>query len=131
MAVPAPVNQDKPSGNTRDRRIYSAEILRLEIISRLMEGRADLQRISREQKDVEAAHDAFAEKGIHLPGCKRYIVSNRELSPAIDGMREDFLARVLPQQPAFGTIANPAGEPKPGIFEALIGLITGKKGETK
>ncbi|MFA4971910.1 MAG: hypothetical protein WC683_04805 [bacterium] len=131
MSVPAPVKEEKQPSTPRGRHIYSAEILRLEIISRLMEGRADLQRISREQKDVEAAHDAFAEKGIHLPGCKRYIVSNRELSPAIDGMREDFLARVLPLQPAFGTIASPAGEPKPGILDAIIGLVTGNKGESK
>ena len=109
---------------------FAPEVLRHNAILRLMEGRATLSRISKEQIILESLVDSAEELGYKLPATKVLIRSARELSPGLDGLGRGEAVKCLTPTPAnvgmFPASAF-AQEEKPGLWARFLAFVTGAR----
>ncbi|RPI99312.1 MAG: hypothetical protein EHM36_16195, partial [Deltaproteobacteria bacterium] len=78
---------------------YNPELVRLGHVGRLLEGKATLQRPTREMIFEESFLEGLKAKGINLKGCLTFSKEYREMSPGINGKGIDGAIKVLTPQP--------------------------------
>lgn len=128
--IPQPVII-RPGGEDKSTKSSSSspDIIRLNAILKLMEGKATLSRISREQIILESLIDAAETLGYNLPATRVLVTSSRELSPGLDGLGRGEAVKCLVAHAQGGFYPASAFEQdkKPGIFARLMDFMSGRK----
>ena len=110
----------------------SSEHVRLELIRKLGEGPATLQRPTAGQNEVEALFAGLETKGVKMRGVNTYITQCRVLSPGAGGKGIDSFLKVLTPVPTFAMPGSATEEvKKDSALARFVAWFLGSKGSSE
>lgn len=104
---------------------YSPDHLKYSMIGQMMEGKATLRRLTKDQMAAEALLLGAAEKGIKLEGTLKFVEEMRDLSSGYEGKGIEAVVNVLKAAPVTLMPGSPYEAQGPSIFQRLVNFVRG------